>query len=130
MVPKLIQVLWASQMVPDQTDTFGNFGAFMSRNFGSNAIRSNPRSISSLYNKISGSDVRKSLWDPSGTHLSLSLPSNFRKFPYTSQKFIAAAIGDSRVDVPLMRSAEMYLIEAEAYARNGNNGGSKCTLFV
>jgi hypothetical protein len=27
-----------------------------------------------LYNKISGSDVRKSLWDPSGTHLSLSLP--------------------------------------------------------
>jgi hypothetical protein len=27
--------MWASQMVPDQTDTFGNFGAFMSRNFGS-----------------------------------------------------------------------------------------------
>jgi hypothetical protein len=25
-----------------------------------------------LYNKISGSDVRKSLWDPSGTHLSLA----------------------------------------------------------
>jgi hypothetical protein len=47
--------MWASQIVPDQTDTFGNFGAFMSRNFGSDTIRSNPRSISSLlYNKISG----------------------------------------------------------------------------
>jgi hypothetical protein len=37
--------MWASQIVPDQTDTFGNFGAFMSRNFSSNAIRSNPRSV-------------------------------------------------------------------------------------
>jgi hypothetical protein len=76
------RVYVGKSIVPDQTDTFGNFGAFMSRNFSSNAIRSNPRSISSLlYNKISGSDVRKSLWDPSGTHLSLAA-SNFRKFPY------------------------------------------------
>jgi hypothetical protein len=125
------EFMWASQIQPDQTDTFGNFGAFMSRNFSSSSIRSNPRSISSLlYNKISESDVRKSLWDPTGKHLSIGLPSNFQKFPYTSQKFIAAAIGDSRVDVPLMRSAEMYLIEAEAYARNGNNAAAANALFV
>jgi hypothetical protein len=29
-----------------------------------------------------------------------------------------------------MRSAEMYLIEAEAYARNGNNAAAANALFV
>jgi hypothetical protein len=49
---------------------------------------------------------------------------------YILVKIYAAAIGDSRVDVPLMRSAEMYLIEAEAYARNGNNAAAANALFV
>jgi hypothetical protein len=45
----LIQSLCGQVNSPDQTDTFGNFGAFMSRNFSSNAIRSNPRSIGLCY---------------------------------------------------------------------------------
>lgn len=128
------EFMWASQITEDQSDTFANYGAYISRNFSSSAIRANPRSINSiLYNTISTTDVRKGLWDPTGLHLSLptgvSLLSTFKLFPYTSQKFIAVSNGDSRVDVPLMRAAEMYLIEAEARARNNEDGLAAQALY-
>ncbi|WP_372746316.1 RagB/SusD family nutrient uptake outer membrane protein [Lutibacter sp.] len=128
------EFMWASQIQEDQTDTFANYGAYISRNFSSSAIRSNPRSINSiLYNTISSTDVRKGLWDPTGKHLSLpsgvSLLSTFKLFTYTNQKFIAVSNGDSRVDVPLMRAAEMYLIEAEARARNNQDVLAATALY-
>ena len=128
------EFIWASHIVSDQTDTFGNFGAYISRNFSSSAIRTNPRSISSLlYDKISDTDVRKTLWDPTGQHLNLppgiSLLSSHQKFPYTNQKFLAVSNGDSRMDVPIMRAAEMYLIEAEALARKGGNDAAAAQVL-
>lgn len=130
------EFMWASQIISDQTDKWGNFGAYMSRNFSSSAIRGNPRSINSkLYDLISATDVRKTLWDPTGLHLNLpagiSLLSSHARKPYTSQKFIAVSNGDSRVDVPHMRAAEMYLIEAEALARKGGQDANAAqALFV
>lgn len=111
--------MWGSHIVEDQSDTFGNFGAYFSRNYNSTSIRQNPPSIfAPLYDQISDTDIRKELWDPTGEHNNLptgeQLPSNFSKYPYTNQKFMAAGRGDSRMDTPYMRAAEMYLIEAEA----------------
>lgn len=128
------EFMWASQITEDQTDKWANYGAYISRNFSSSAIRGNPRSINSLlYDKISETDVRKSLWDPTGEHENLpegvSLLSSHKKFPYTNQKFIAVSNGDSRVDVPHMRAAEMHLIEAEALARDGKDGEAADALF-
>lgn len=113
--------MWGSHIQEDQTDYFGNFGAYISRNYSSSNIRPNPKSINSkLYDMISPTDVRKTLFDPTGEHLNLppgvSLLSTFSRFPYTNQKFIAEGNGDSRMDVPYMRVSEMYLIEAEAKA--------------
>ncbi len=104
----------------------------MSRNFSSSAIRGNPISINStLYNLISATDVRKILWDPIGKHLNLpigiSLLRSHARKPYNSQKFIAVSNSDSRVDVPHMRVAEMYLIEAKA--RSGQDAVAAATLF-
>ena len=118
------EFLWASIIIPDQTDVWANFGAYMSRNFSSSAIRGNPRSISGwLYDQISTTDVRKTLWDPTGVHANLppgiTLLSTHKRFPYTNQKFIAPSNADSRVDVPHLRISEMYLIQAESYARIG-----------
>ena len=121
--------MWASLIVADQTDYYGNYGAYVSRNYNSTTIRRAPKAInSSLYNSFPSTDVRTKVFDPTGLHTSLSLPSNFAKYPYTNQKFLAVSTSDSRMDVPLMRAAEMYLIEAEALARAGNESGSK-TVF-
>jgi len=113
--------MWGSHVNEVQTQYFGNFGAYMSRNFSSTVIRSCPKAINSkLYNLIPSSDVRSTIFDKTGKHTALALPSSFSKFPYTSQKFLAVSTGDSRCDIPYMRVAEMYLIEAEAKARLGS----------
>ena len=116
--------MWGSTVITDQTTYFYSFFAYMSRNFSSTNIRGNPKAINSvLYNNpiFTATDVRKANFDPTGLHTALALPSSFTKKPYTSQKFIAAGQADSRGDVVYMRAAEMYLIEAEAYARMGGH---------
>ncbi|MEO8534250.1 MAG: RagB/SusD family nutrient uptake outer membrane protein [Flavobacterium sp.] len=112
--------IWGSHINEVQTDYFGNFGAYMSRNYNSTVIRTCPKAINSkLYNQIPATDVRSTIFSKTGVHTALNLPTNFAKFPYTSQKFLSISTGDSRCDVPYMRVAEMYLIEAEAKARLG-----------
>lgn len=123
--------MWGAIIIADQGDSFSNFGAYMSRNFNSTNIRQAPKAINSkLFLSFPSTDVRTKNFDPTGAHTALALPSTYSKFPYTSQKFLAASQGDSRVDVPYMRSAEMYLIEAEALARSGNEAGSKAVFDV
>jgi len=115
-----VEWMWGSHINEVQTDYFGNFGAYMSRNYNSTVIRSCPKAINSkLYNLIPTTDVRSTLFDRTGRHTALNLPSTYVKFPFTSQKFLSISTGDSRCDIPYMRVAEMYLIEAEAKARLG-----------
>ena len=124
------EFMWASHIIEDQTNYYGNLGGYLSRNYSSSSIRANPRSINNLlYDKISETDVRKTLWDPTGEHEGLELVSNAKKYPYTSQKFLAVSTSDSRMDVPMMRAAEMYLIEAEALARDNQFGSAAQVLF-
>ncbi|MFZ2286171.1 MAG: RagB/SusD family nutrient uptake outer membrane protein [Bacteroidales bacterium] len=116
--------MWGSTVISDQTTYFYSFFAYMSRNFSSTNIRGNPKAINSvLYNDpiFTATDVRKANFDPTGLHTALALPSSFTRKPYTSQKFIAVGQADSRGDVVYMRAAEMYLIEAEAFARMGGH---------
>jgi len=128
------EFMWASHIVEDQTNTFGNLGGYISRNFSSAAIRANPRSINKpLYDMISSTDVRKTLWSPDGQHANLQegyeISEAHSRHPYTNQKFLAESTGVSLMDVPMMRSAEMYLIEIEALARGGHDDLSAQLLF-
>ncbi|RKS96047.1 RagB/SusD family nutrient uptake outer membrane protein [Chryseobacterium defluvii] len=118
--------MWGATIITDQSDVFGNFGAYMSRNFGSTSVKGGPKAMNSkLFAMFPSTDVRTKVVDPTGQHTALALPSTYSKFPYTSQKFLSASLSDSRVDVPYMRAAEMYLIEAEAKAKAGDEAGSK-----
>lgn len=118
--------IWGSEMKEDQSGYFANFGAYMSRNFNSTNIRQNPKAINVLlYKKFPSTDVRTQVVDPTGKHNDLNLTSRYAKAPYTSQKFLSVSPGDSRMDIPYMRAAEMYLIEAEALARLGKETESK-----
>ena len=127
--------MWGSFVQEDQTIFFANFGAYISRNFSSTNIRTNPKAINSkLYNQIASTDIRAQLFDPTGAHNNLpagvTLASNFVRKPYTSQKFIAAGTGDSRMDVPYMRAAEMYLIEAEALSYTNETAAKQVLLTL
>lgn len=114
--------MWGTRQLADQTTYFYNFFAYMSANYNSTHIRTNPKAINkNLYDLISATDVRKGLWDPTGTNTSFPIPDNpaSERKPYMNRKFLVADESMSNGDYPLMRAAEMYLIEAEALARQG-----------
>lgn len=124
--------LWGSRIIPAETNYFYSFFAYMSMNFNSTAIRATPKAIFSvLYNKMSDTDIRKSLFDPTGKNTAdFPLPaSNYTRVPYHHKKFLVENPANSTGDVPYMRAAELYLIEAEALAKAGNNTQAADVLY-
>ncbi|KEO73244.1 RagB/SusD family nutrient uptake outer membrane protein [Anditalea andensis] len=129
--------MWGSHQIDDQQTFFASFFAYMSVNFNSTVIRTNPKAInSSLYAQISNTDVRKGLWDPNASNPTLRDPfieevtlANYSKFDYMNRKFLAQGNASSVGDVPYMRAAEMFLVEAEALARSGQDGAAQAVLF-
>jgi hypothetical protein len=75
-----------------------------------------------LYNLISNTDYRKNAFvAPSGNSTYPSLP------PYANLKFIDPTVDAG--DYIYLRAASMYYIEAEAYARSGNEALAKKALY-
>lgn len=115
--------MWGSQQIQDQQTFFASFFAYMSRNFSSSNIRGNPKCmLSTLHNQIPDTDYRKDLWDPNGLPPEERPTTGSLTAPYANRKFVAASSSLSIGDVPYMRASEMYLIEAEAKARLGQDG--------
>jgi len=129
--------IWGSRQVDDQGTFFASYFAYMSLNFSSTNIRGNPKAINNLlYDMIPDSDYRKGLWDPNASDPDLRDPfideatlTTFSKYDYMNRKFLAQGNASSVGDVPYMRSAEMYLTEAEALARGGNDAQAAQVLF-
>lgn len=124
--------VWGYKPIDATTDFFGNFMGYMSRNYNSGQIRQAPKVVNNLlYAQFPTTDVRTQVIDPTGAHTALALPSTYSKFPYTSQKFLsvnASGTVDNNTslgDIPFMRAAEMYLIEAEALAKDNKEADSK-----
>ncbi len=125
--------LWAHYVQEDQTLYFYSFYAQMSHNFNSTIIRQSPKSITKdLYDRISATDVRKTFWYPNAVaDKQPFVQSNGVRFNYMSSKFKSISTSDSRGDFPMIRVAEMYLIEAEALARQaGKEEQAKDVLFL
>lgn len=112
------EFIWAMMPTNDQDDTFGSFFAQISYNANTGFVRANPKRINSaLYEKISATDVRKKMWEPVPTEQNFPLPTDaFAREAYMSRKFSVKSLGTSLGDVSLMRSSELYLILAEAFA--------------
>lgn len=130
--------IWGIRQQDDQTTFFYSFFAFVSANYNSTNIRTNPKAINSLlYANITATDVRKQLWDPTGSNTSFPIPLNpdgtaaGSRFPYMNRKFLVANVNISNGDLPLMRASEMYLIEAEALARaGGQEAAARSALYA
>jgi len=121
--------LWGSDQIADHNTFFWSFFASMGANFNGSNVRTQPKAINSaLYNAIPATDIRKSMWDLTGANV--PIPPGGAKIPYQNKKFLAESGGSSIGDVPYMRAAEMYLIEAEARARKGEDGPAQDALFT
>ena len=121
--------MWGSRQIDDHSTFFSSYFAYISANFNSTVIRTQPRAINAtLYNAIPASDIRKRMWDLTGA--TVPIPPGGARVPYQNKKFLAKSDASSVGDVPYMRSAEMYLIEAEARARQGQSAAAQAALFT
>lgn len=121
--------IWGNRQIDDHNTFFYSYFAYISANFNSTVLRTQPRAINAtLWESIPTSDVRKKLWDKTGA--SVPVPPGGAKVPYQNKKFLSQSSSSSVGDVPLMRAAEMYLIEAEAKARSGDDAGAQAALFT
>ncbi len=124
-----VEWMWAFHMIPDQTLYFYGFMAYMSYNFNSTNVRSCPKCINNiLYDAIPDTDIRKTLWDPTGK--AFTMPSSrYVKIPYMNRKFQVVDAASSVADANFMRLGEMYLIAAEACAKLNDNGAAQTYLY-
>jgi starch-binding outer membrane protein, SusD/RagB family len=124
--------MWGFDHLEDQSEFFGAFFSYISSNYNSSNIRQTPKAInSSLYAKISPTDVRAKMWVPVPTAANTLTPPGGVRVPFHVQKFRLPANPSTSTmgDIPYMRSAEMFLIEAEAKARLGNDADAAKVLF-
>lgn len=121
--------MWGIEHREDQPLFFYSFYAYVG-NFSSTNTRANPKAINSLlYNKISTTDIRKKLWDPTGADKTFPLAASGVRKPYMTRKFTMPNPGSSNADLMFMRAAEMYLIEAEALANSGKDVEARKALY-
>jgi hypothetical protein len=121
--------IWGSRQIEDHNTFFYSYFAYISANFNSTILRTQPRAINAtLWEAIPSTDIRKQLWDKTGA--TVPVPPGGAKVPYQNKKFLAQSSSISIGDVPYMRAAEMYLIEAEARARQNQNAAAQDALFT
>ncbi|OMP77366.1 RagB/SusD family nutrient uptake outer membrane protein [[Flexibacter] sp. ATCC 35208] len=115
--------MWGINQLADQLYTYGTFYTYMSANFYSSShTKNNPKAINKLlYAKITATDVRKGLWDSTGKNTAFPIVNNGVRKAYMHRKYLVADINSTAGAIPYMRAAEMYLIAAEALAREGGH---------
>lgn len=121
--------IWGTRQIDDHNTFFYSYFAYISSNFNSTVIRTQPRAINAtLWEQIPATDIRKQMWDKTGA--SVVIPPGGARVAYQNKKFLAKSDALSTGDVPYIRSAEMYLIEAEARARQGQTAAAQDALFT
>ncbi|RDB02672.1 RagB/SusD family nutrient uptake outer membrane protein [Runella aurantiaca] len=124
--------MWGFDHLEDQSEFFGGYHSYISCNYNSTVIRTYPKAVNNLlYDKIPATDIRAKMWVKAPTAANSIVPPGGVRVPYINQKFrlpgtpSTSAMGDT----PYMRAAEMYLIEAEAKAKLGNDADAAKVLF-
>ena len=121
--------MWGAHQLPEQLPTYGSFYAYMSSNVNTVHTRSNPKLISSLlYNSLTTTDIRRKLFCddindfvnfPGVVNASTGQPEPLQvRKRLMHKKFVVSDPGVSAGDIPFMRAAEMYLIEAESLLKD------------
>lgn len=136
-----VEWMWGSRIITETTPFFYQFHAFMATNYNGSAVKTQPKAINSLlWNALPATDIRKQCWIQNGTMATVQagIPwnaapagSGYSYIQYHMKKFWLSDLTASVGDVPMMRVAEMYLIEAEARARQtGQDVAARAALFT
>ncbi len=124
--------MWGFDHLEDQTEYFGAYHSYISCNYNSTVIRTYPKVINNLlYKQIPATDVRSKMWVENPTAANSIVPPGGVRPKFLNQKFRLPGVPSTSAqgDVPYMRAAEMYLIEAEAKARLNDAAGASKVLF-
>lgn len=124
--------MWGFDHLEDQTEYFGGYHSYISCNYNSTVIRTYPKVINNLlYKQIPATDVRSKMWVETPTAANSIVPPGGVRPKFLNQKFRLPGTPSTSAmgDVPYMRAAEMYLIEAEAKARLNDAAGASKVLF-
>jgi hypothetical protein len=124
--------MWGFDHLEDQTEYFGGYHSYISCNYNSTVIRTYPKVINNLlYKQIPATDVRSKMWVETPTAANSIVPPGGVRPKFLNQKFRLPGTPSTSAmgDVPYMRAAEMYLIEAEAKARLNDAAGASQVLF-
>jgi hypothetical protein len=114
--------MWGAFIPTDQATIFASFFSHIdATQFGYAQLGGQKKITKSLYDRIPAGDIRKSVFRAPGTGTN-TLPD------YTQTKFAVPTVGSWAADYLYMRIAEMYLIEAEALARQGKDAEAKVPL--
>lgn len=116
-------IMWGAEVLKDQGTTNPQFMAHMDPAFEGYGDASRKCISIWLYNKISGTDLRKDWWALE------SLPSQDIAEGYQQKKFyFADPKNPETTDHIFMRLPEMYLIVAECQARSSQDATAQATL--
>jgi starch-binding outer membrane protein, SusD/RagB family len=124
--------MWGFDHLEDQSEFFGAFHSYISSNYNSSVNRQTPKAINSvLYERIPATDVRSKMWVKAPTAANSIVAPGGLRVPYMVQKFRLPGTPSTSAmgDIPYMRAAEMFLIEAEALARQGKDAEAAKVLF-
>jgi hypothetical protein len=114
--------MWGSYIPADQATIYASFFSHMDVRRSSYAQLGTQKKITKwLYDQMPAGDVRKTLFRTPGTGTS-SNPD------YNQLKHLLPNPASWAGDYLYMRASEMYLIEAEAQARLGNDGDARTAL--
>ncbi|HEY4151387.1 MAG TPA: RagB/SusD family nutrient uptake outer membrane protein, partial [Chitinophagaceae bacterium] len=114
--------MWGSSISAAQSTIYASWWSHIDASVGGYATLGSQKKITkALYDQINASDVRKQVFVGPGAGNST--------FPdYDQVKFEVADPNSFAGDYLYMRAAEMYLIEAEAYSRQGMDGPARTSL--
>jgi hypothetical protein len=133
--------MWGMNQLADQTPAYGSFYSYIAGNYNSSFNKVEPKMINSIiYNKLTATDIRKKLWwDGTAANKQYfgtidastnAIASGAAVVKYMNRKFMVPDVGNRAGDIPLMRTAEMILIEAEALARSGKDTEAATALYT
>lgn len=116
------ECMWGSSIPADQATIYASFFSHMDIRTGGYAALGGQKKITkALYDQINAADPRKACWKTPGTGTT-SNPD------YNQLKHQVPIAGSWAADYIYMRASEMYLIEAEALARQTQDAAARTAL--